>query len=116
MSAISQTASLHAPASQMAEWQVRQANNGQMNVKNFAGNSNKIKEVAQDFESMFLGQMLQHMFETVEKPALFDGGHAEEMYQSLLTDEYAKQVAARGGIGIAAHVERQLLSLQEVSA
>jgi Rod binding domain-containing protein len=34
-------------------------------------------------------------------------------WRSLLTDEYAKTIAKAGGIGLADHVQRQLIALQE---
>lgn len=79
-------------------------------------NPNKIEEAAKEFESVFISQMLSHMFSGVEVDPLFGGGHAEEMYRSLLVDEYGKVISQAGGIGLADHVKQELLSLQEVGA
>ena len=69
---------------------------------------------AEDFEAVFLSQMLEHMFSGIETPEMFGGGtYAEEVYQSLMVDEYGKILARSGGIGVADHVKRELLSLQE---
>ncbi len=73
----------------------------------------KIHETAVDFEAQFLSQMLQPMFEGIEASEPFGGGHAEKMWQSMLVNEYGKSLAKSGGIGLADHVERQLLRAQE---
>ena len=74
----------------------------------------QVDRAAEDFESMFLSQMMQPMFDTVGVDASFGGGQAEETYRSFLVDEYAKLFSRSGGIGIADHVRRELLRLQEV--
>jgi len=73
----------------------------------------KLRKVADDFETQFLGQMLAPMFETVETDPVFGGGHGEEMFRSLLVNEYGKQMTQRGGFGIADAVYRELLRAQE---
>lgn len=74
----------------------------------------EVDKVAQDFESLFLSQMLQHVFADVKTDEVFGGGHAEDVYRSLLVDEYGKMITKTGGIGIADHVKRELMKLQEV--
>jgi Rod binding domain-containing protein len=44
---------------------------------------------------------------------LFGGGEAENMFRSFLLQEYGKQVARTGGIGVSDMVQKQLLQLQE---
>lgn len=74
------------------------------------------KAVGKQFESMFLSQMLQHMFEGIKaENGPFGGGHAEAMFRPMLLDEYAKMISNRpGGIGLADQVTRSLLQNQEV--
>jgi hypothetical protein len=43
-------------------------------------------------------------------PSGFGGGAGEEAFASLLTDEYARKMAASGGIGLAQHVYQILKS------
>lgn len=47
----------------------------------------------QDFESMFMTQMLQPMFETVDVDDTFGGGHAEQIMRSFMVQEYGKTMA-----------------------
>lgn len=75
-----------------------------------------LKKVGQDFESQFLSQMIGHMFNGIKTDGLFGGGHAEEMFRSLLTDEYGKSISKAGGIGVADQVVRSvMLQFQEAS-
>ncbi len=69
--------------------------------------------VAQEFEAMFLSQMLQPMFEGISTDGPFGGGHAENIYRSLLVQEYGKALAARGGIGLADTVAQEMIKWQE---
>lgn len=73
----------------------------------------KVDEAAQEFESVFMSQMLQHMFADVDMSPMADGP-GKEIYQSMLVDEYGKIITRAGGIGIADHVKREMLRLQEV--
>lgn len=75
----------------------------------------QVEKIAQDFEAVFIHQMLEHMFSGVKADERFGGGHGEEMFRSVLLDEYAKKIAATGGVGVAQHVRNTLLGYQEVS-
>jgi peptidoglycan hydrolase FlgJ len=68
----------------------------------------KLNAAAEDFEAVFLSQMLQHMFDGIEPDETFGGGHAEEVYQSFMVEEYGKIIARSGGIGMKDHVLRQM--------
>ena len=73
----------------------------------------KIDQTAEEFEAQFISQMLENMFSTVETNPVLGGGEGEDMYRSLLVDEYGKLLARAGGMGVADHVKRELLRLQE---
>jgi peptidoglycan hydrolase FlgJ len=73
----------------------------------------KAKQVSQDFESVFLSQMLGSMFDGISTDGPFGGGQGEAMFRSLMVDEYAKSMAGQGGIGLANSVTKELLQLQE---
>ena len=74
----------------------------------------KIREVAENFEAFFLGQMLQPMFASVGPAEPFSGGHAEKIWRSLMVDEVRKSMAKNGGIGISDMIQRDLLKMQEI--
>ncbi len=70
-------------------------------------------KVAQDFEAFFLAQAMDAMFAGVESDKLFGGGQGENVYKSLLSQEYAKVAAKSGSTGIADAVQREILRMQE---
>ena len=72
------------------------------------------RKVAQEFESYFLGQVLQPLFANLGAEEPFGGGATEEIWRSLQVDEYGKALARAGGIGLADHVLEQILRMQEV--
>jgi flagellar protein FlgJ len=73
----------------------------------------KIKKAAQDFEGFFIGQMMGSMTEGLETDSYFGGGHGEEMWRSMLNQEYGKEVAKSGRLGIASTVMTGMLRAQE---
>ncbi|WP_010404701.1 rod-binding protein [Sphingomonas echinoides] len=70
------------------------------------------KATAQSFEAVFLGQMTQLMFESVQTGE-FSGGHGEEMFRGVLAEKLGTAVAQKGGIGLAPAVLAQILKMQE---
>ena len=77
------------------------------------GKNPVVLKAAKEFESSFLTAMLEQMWTGIEAEAPFGGGHAEKVYRSMVVGEYAKSISAAGGIGIADHVYREILSAQE---
>ena len=57
--------------------------------------------------------MLQNMFTGLKEGGTWGSGHGADAWQGLLIDEYARNIAENGGIGLADSVERELLKLQE---
>jgi len=76
----------------------------------------KVKQLAKDFESIFLEQMFRSMRSSVQKSGLIDGGNAEDIYTSMLDSEYSKQMSAQGNAGLSQMIERQLLQTMGVKS
>jgi len=70
------------------------------------------RKAAEEYESFFLGLMVQTMFKGVETPEAFGGGPGEKTWQGLLHEEYGKILAKSGGIGIADRLQAELLQYQ----
>jgi Rod binding domain-containing protein len=68
---------------------------------------------AKEFEATVISQFVGIMFEGIKTDGPFGGGHAEMMFRSMLTDQYAKSIVEQGGIGLADQVKAELLRLQE---
>ena len=73
------------------------------------------KKAAEQFEGVFITQFLGEMFQGISSDGPTGGGQGEEMFRSLMLDEYGKQFAAQGGFGLAAAVRRELLKTQEAA-
>jgi Rod binding domain-containing protein len=79
-----------------------------------SGNAGDARKAAENFEAFFLAQSLDSMFAGIDSDSLFGGGSSENVYRSLLNQEYAKVAAKSGGVGIADEVQREILRMQEV--
>lgn len=75
----------------------------------------KAGRAAREFESVFLSTIFERMFASLETDGLFGGGEAEKTWRSFLTEQYANEVTAQGGIGLADAVRSELIALQEAS-
>ncbi len=73
----------------------------------------EMRRVAEDFESFFLAQALQPMFDNIEPEAPFGGGPGEDVWRSMQVQEYGKAIVKQGGIGLADHVMEQMIRMQE---
>lgn len=74
----------------------------------------QLRKVSEDFEAVFVAQMLQPMFANLGAEKPFGGGSSEAMWRSLQVEEYGKAIVKNGGIGVADSVFREMLKLQEV--
>ena len=77
------------------------------------GNATAAGKAAKEFEGVFISQFLGSMFSGIKTDGPFGGGSGEEMFRSLMIDEYGKAIEQRGGFGLADSVTRQLMKFQE---
>ncbi|WP_157151316.1 rod-binding protein [Brachyspira sp. SAP_772] len=68
----------------------------------------RLREVSEDFESLMINQMLKEMRKTVNKSGLIDGGMAEEIFEDMLYDEYAKEFSKTKTFGLAEIIYNQM--------
>lgn len=64
---------------------------------------------AEAFEAAFLAEMLKAAG-IGRAPESMSGGAGEEHFASFFADAHARALVARGGIGLANHIERAILS------
>lgn len=74
----------------------------------------KAEAAAKDYEAVFISQMLGAMFSGIKSDGITGGGQGEEMFRSLMINEFGKSIAAQGGFGLADQMKAQLLKHQEV--
>jgi peptidoglycan hydrolase FlgJ len=101
---------------QQSQLQMAKARRAELLAKSAKGATpEQIDETAREFEAVFLSQMLQHMFAEVDlNPMSEEKSPGDDIYKSMLIDEYAKILAQTGGIGVADFVKREMIALQEM--
>jgi flagellar protein FlgJ len=68
----------------------------------------QLRAVATEFESLFAKQMLDAMRATLSPDNdLFYGGMAQEIFQDMLYEEYARMMAKTGSLGVAEVIYQQ---------
>ena len=80
------------------------------------GQADRARHAANEFEAVFLNEMLAPMFEGLSTDGLGGGGEGEEMFRPMLIDQYAKAIQHAGGIGIADQIVAELNRMQTVNA
>jgi peptidoglycan hydrolase FlgJ len=77
----------------------------------------KAWETAESFEASFFQSMLGSMFETVEGEGPLGGsGTGQDAWRGMLIEQYGKTLTAKGGIGLAPQIYREMLRSQESSS
>jgi len=95
--------------------QIKAPHLGQANQADRGGHPNaaRFRKVAEDFEAVFISEMMRPMFENIQAEAPFGGGPSEDIWRNMQIDEYGKAIAKSGGIGIADAVMDQMIKMQE---
>ena len=70
------------------------------------------KKAAEDFESVFVSQMLEPMFQGLRTDGMFGGGNGEAVFRSLMIQEVGKEITKSGGVGISDSVYGEMLRMQ----
>jgi len=91
-------------AANLAQW-----NASQLRLELPGGNDRtRLRAVAEEFESLFAKQMLDSMRDTLNPETdLFNGGMAQDIFDDMLYDEYARMIAKSGTLGIADLIVKQ---------
>ena len=72
------------------------------------GEDARLRQACSDFQAIFIKQMLDTMRKTVHKDGLLQGGQAEEIFEDMLYDEYAKKMSETAGLGLDDMIYKQL--------
>lgn len=77
-----------------------------------AHDEKKLRQAAQDFEAIFVNQMLDAMDKTVDREnSMMGGGNSEQYFRGMLNEEIAKSMTNRlggSGFGLAESIYRQM--------
>ncbi|MEQ1820757.1 MAG: rod-binding protein [Terricaulis sp.] len=72
-----------------------------------------LRRAAEEFESVFLSEMLGPMFEGLDTEGLGGGGMGEQIFRPMLVERYAEAISHSGGVGIADSVVREFMRMQQ---
>ncbi len=67
-----------------------------------------LRESCQEFEAIFIKEMLKSMKSTVKKSGLIKENMGEKLFDDMLYDEYAEKMSNTSDFGIADMMYRQL--------
>lgn len=101
-----------------AELHMKQVSNQAKNAVSDLENAKNLKAIdaaAQEFEAVFLSEMIKPIFEELKSDPMFGGGQGEEVFQGMMVQEYGKLMSERGGVGIAEHVKAEMIRIQEAT-
>jgi peptidoglycan hydrolase FlgJ len=73
-----------------------------------------LRHAAQEFEAIFLAQVLGTMSQGLGGDDLLGDGQ-DDVFRDMLNEEIAKLISRSGGIGVADAVLREMLKAQEVA-
>lgn len=60
----------------------------------------KVRQVAEDFVSVFMNQIMKSMRATVQENSMMHGDNGEKFFQEMLDSEYSKSMAQGSGYGL----------------
>mgnify|MGYP002039486884 CR=1 FL=1 len=73
----------------------------------------KLREAANDFEAIFVQQMLKTMRETSLESNLIPKSEGEKVFQSMLDENYSRLAAKSGSLGLGEMIYNQLTSKKD---
>ena len=79
----------------------------QMRAGAVQGDKKVTKEVAQQFEAIFINMMLKSMREATDRSGLLDS-EATKTYESMFDEQLSTELSANGTFGIAQALQNQL--------
>jgi peptidoglycan hydrolase FlgJ len=72
-----------------------------------------LREATQQFEGLFVSQLLKSMRATVPESHLFGSESSQNVFREMLDQEFASRAADSGGFGLGEMLYRQLASNQK---
>jgi len=72
----------------------------------------KAEKAAEEFEAVFIAEMMKPMFEGIKHDGQFGGGKGEEVFHGMLVQEYGKLISQTGSVGIADNIKDTMIRMQ----
>ena len=74
------------------------------------------KLALQELDHYFAHMLMREMRKAVPREAMLGGGQQQEMFEDMLDDALAGEIAKTGTLGIAKHVEAELRAREQLNA
>ena len=75
----------------------------------------KLYQACEDFQAVFIKQMLDTMRKTIDKSgSLAQPNEGEKVFDDMLYDEYAKKMSRSAGFDLADNLYKQMVFLQNI--
>ncbi len=78
-------------------------------AQELSSSQKELKDTAEQFESLFIQQLLTQMRKTVPDSDLFGDRKAEKLFESMLDEQLSIAMARAGGIGLSDIIYRQMV-------
>jgi flagellar protein FlgJ len=75
----------------------------------------RLEQACADMEALFVSYLFKSMRASIPEAGLLDGGHAEDLYTSMLDEEVARQLSRQGGLGVQQMLRRQLRAIPQAA-
>jgi peptidoglycan hydrolase FlgJ len=72
----------------------------------------RIRAQAEDFETVFVSSMFQHMFTAIGNDGPLGNAPGVGAWRSMLTEQFARSFVKAGGLGLADKVYKSMLARQ----
>jgi flagellar protein FlgJ len=101
------------PDTQNALLQASQSGSGVSNKSlRDAKHTKAIEQAAIEFEAVFISEMMKPMFEGTQADAPFHGGQGEDIFKSMMLQEYGSMISKTGSIGVSSTVKDMMIKMQ----
>ena len=75
----------------------------------------KVRQVSEDFVSVFMNQVMKSMRATVQENPMMHGDNGEKFFQEMLDTEQSKQLAKGSGYGLTDLIYESMMASYRVS-
>lgn len=73
----------------------------------------QLEDAAEQFEALFIQQLLSEMRKTIDESDFFGDRKAEKMFEGMLDEEMSKEMAKTKSFGLSEMVVKQLINFVE---
>ncbi len=95
-----------------ANFHLQQATQPKAALPKIQSSASKIREASEGFAAVFLSQMVEKMFESVNEDSFYGNSNGQDIFRSMATQEYAVSLSKTSPLSD--QIEQSLRRYQEV--